>query len=218
MSDQRPLTQSDNVLWPSESAATRRAPRWTAPRLTDGGFSVLGTPRRMSGGRASMGSCAPARFFPVFLTVRVRACGEPCYAARGELQDALNDRPADAEPADDDVGGLRPRETDQRRSFRTRLAETSEQIAIVGEYAVASRREGWRLFSRDRSGGRRVFFRLLKPKSTGIPKLVRPQRARGPVRLGARVTKLVGVAGFDGNQSQYSIHPSQLQNYLERLS
>jgi len=64
-------------------------------------------------------------------------------------------------PADDDVGGLRPRETDQRRSFRMRLAETSEQIG-------------------DRRG----------------------------IRQDARLTKkLVGVAGFDGNQSQYSIHP-----------
>ena len=31
-----------------------------------------------------------------------------------ELQDALNDRTADAEPANNDVGGLRPRQTDKR--------------------------------------------------------------------------------------------------------
>ena len=76
----------------------------------------------------------------------VSAGGRGGLRGAGELQDALQcERLADAEPPDDDIGGLRSRQTDQRPGFRMRLAWHSMRTTLRGN--SPSEREPMRIWA-----------------------------------------------------------------------
>ncbi len=152
-------------------------------------FQRVGDAEEDVWGASEHGQLRAGTVFPGFFNRSREGLRRALLRGARELQDALKDRPADAEPADDDVGGLRPRETDQRRSFRMRLAETSEQIAIVGEYAIASRREdgGYsHAIDQARSAG---FLQVIKTQIYGYP-----EARKAPAR------ERSGTLGRSGNK------------------